>query len=161
MSAAATGAVIVLSTWLIIALVDEASDVAASFTLVSWHVVGVVFLGVSKASHIEGVLLWGVVDLVVFEYAVVNLWSESSWAEAALDDSMAGLGTVAHGSTAAVASAVLVFLAWHTFALVIISIGGAWLFATFIGLLWCNWGSLNFRCGLGLSWLSWLRCVWF
>ena len=161
MSAAATGAVIVLGTWLTVTLVDEAGDVATSFTLVSWHVVGIVLLGVSKASHIEGVLLWGVVDLVVLKYAVVNLWSESSWAEATLDDSVASLGTVAHCGTAAVASAVLVFLAWHTFALVIISIGGAWLFATFIGLLWCNWGCLDFRCGLCLSRLSRLRCVWF
>lgn len=47
MSAAATSTVIVLSTWLAIALVDEASDVAASFTFVSWHVVGIVLLGIS------------------------------------------------------------------------------------------------------------------
>jgi hypothetical protein len=98
---------------------------------------------------------------VVLENAIVNLWSESSWAEAALDDSMASLGTVAHGGTAAVACAVLVFLAWHTFALVIISIGGAWLFATFLSFLWCSWGGLDFRCGLDFSRFSWLRCIWF
>lgn len=161
MSAAATGAVIVLGTGLTVALVDEAGDVAASFTLVSWHVVGIVLLGVSKASHIEGVLLWGIVDLVVLEYAVVNLWSESSWAEATLDDSMAGLGTVAHCSTAAVACAVPVFFAWHALTLVIIAVGGAWLLSTFIGFLWCSWRCLDFRCGLGLSRFSWLRCIWF
>jgi len=47
MSAAATGAVIVLSTGLTVTLVDESSDVAASLTLVSWHVVGIVLLGIS------------------------------------------------------------------------------------------------------------------
>ena len=162
MSAAAASAVIVLGTGLTVTLVDEAGDVAASFTLVGWHIVGVVFLGVSEASHIERVLLWSVVDLVVLENAVVNLWSESSWAEAALDDSMAGLSAVAHGCTAAAACAVIVFLAWHAFALVIITVGGAWLFGLFTGLLWCRWGRLNFWCSLGLSKLScWFRCIRF
>jgi len=75
MSAAATGTVIIFSARLTVALVDESGDVAASFTLVSWHVIGIVLLGVFEASHFEGVLLWGVVDLVILKYAVIHLWS--------------------------------------------------------------------------------------
>ena len=139
MSAAATEAVVVIRARLSIALIFKASDMATTFASINWDIIRIVSLRVVNTCLFKWVDMLWIINFVFSIHAIVNLWSECTWAEASLDYCMACLRPVSHGCTTTCACTVLILLARHAFALVIHTISWTWSLFRLVCGFSCDW----------------------
>ena len=138
MTAAATKAIIIVSTRLTVALIIETCDTATILAFINWKIIWI--MGVVKASFLKRIYMIWIVNVMILIHAVVDLRSKCARTKVTIDNSVAGLtsSVATHSCAATLARAVIISFTRHAFTFIWVTI------------CWARW-----FCCFGFNW-SWL-----